>query len=90
MPCGLVVDPSGSAGRRRGGDRLVVRPDRRAPLGAALLLDGLEQLADRAPDLDRVGVLGGQLLDLGQDAQRVGEAVGVDAVHVDLERRVVA
>jgi hypothetical protein len=78
----LVVDPPRRAGRRRGGDGGVVGEDRGAPLGTALLLDGLEQPADRTPDRHRVRVLGRQLLGLREHAQRVGEAVGGDAVHV--------
>jgi hypothetical protein len=86
QPPGLVVDPPGRAGRRRGRHRLVVRADRRPPLGPAPFLDGLEQPADRAPDGDRVGVLGREPLDLGQDAEGIGKAVGIDAVHVRTQR----
>ena len=80
-PLGLVVDPPGRPGRRRGGDRLVVRADRGAPLGPPLLLHRLEQPARGTPDRDGVGMLVGETLHLGEDAQGIGEAIGVDAVH---------
>jgi hypothetical protein len=59
-----------------------VLTDSRAPLHAALRLDGLEQPADRAPHRDRVRVLGREPLHLGENAQSGGEAVGLDPVHL--------
>ena len=47
----------------------------------APLLDRLVEPAGGAPHGDRVRMLGRQPLDLREDAERIGEAIGVDAVH---------
>ena len=77
---GLVVDAPVGAGRGRGGHRGVGGEHRRAALGAAAQLDLLEQAGGRAADGDGVGVLGGQVVELRDDAQGGREIGGIDAV----------
>ena len=82
QPLRLVVDPARarrSPSPRSPPSSFARTAARRSARRCSLTV--LNSRADRAPDRDRVGMLGGELLDLGEDAQRVGEAVGIDAVH---------
>ena len=76
---GLVVDAAVGAGGGGGGDRGVAGEDGRAALGAAAQLDGLEEPGGGVPDGDRVGVLGGEVVELRDRAQAGLEVGGVDA-----------
>jgi hypothetical protein len=84
---GLVVDPAGSGrggGRRHGevvGQHLV------ALLPPPADLDALVDPRRRLPDPHRVGVVGGQVVELGQHVQAGLQPVGVDAGHGDDSRR---
>ncbi len=60
---------------------MVVGADLGAPVRPAPLLDRLVEPAGGATHGDRVRMLGRQPLDLLEDAERISEAIGVDAVH---------
>ena len=82
MPCGLVVDAAGRAGRGGGDDGAVGGRDR-VPLGVpAGLLDRLEHARGGPAHGDGVGVLGRQRLDLGQHPQAGASSSGSIAVTV--------